>query len=237
MSIYTNKFTNYKYNKNTKKLFGLIYNLDNLKSLIINTFFIIINLLKLNNKLINLNITIFTLIFNVGFKYAHATTLTYNELDIIQGTHEFLTQEILKQHKTVDVNSINIKILNLEPINNKICSSKINYYFPIHSNINQKATVIAECHDYNHGIHGNNWKVYIPVSIKFFVDAISVKKSLPKLHVINREDLTIKKINVITLKNSYYANLDEVIGLVLNTSIKQDTVLTSNLLTKIEHGA
>ena len=80
-------------------------------------------------------------------------------------------------------------------------------------------------------------KVYIPINIKFFANAISAKKSLPKLHIINKEDLTRKKINVLQLKDHYYADPNEVVGLILKTSVKQDTVLTSNLLEKVEYGA
>ncbi len=184
-----------------------------------------------NIKIRNFYTLFISLFINLILLLNYVDAAPYALNDIVQGTNNFLKKEILLQHKTVDINSISIKILNPQTINNKICHNKIAYYFPIHSSINQKATIIAECNDLN------NWKVYIPVNIKFFADVISVKKSLPKLHIINREDLTLKKINVITLKNSYYADLNEVIGLVLKTSIKQDTVLTSNLLKKVEHGA
>lgn len=184
------------------------------------------SILFIINFLLSVNIIIL-----ISLNKAFATTsyiYTYN--DIVNGSNEFIKKEIFKQHKTVDLDSIAIKILNPQTISDKICYSKVMYHFPIHSSIHQKATIIAECRD------PNSWKVYIPVNIKFLADVISVKKSLPKLHVINREDLTLKRINVITLRNSYYADLNEVVGLVLKTSVKQDTVLTSDLLKKVNNG-
>ncbi len=153
------------------------------------------------------------------------------QIDITEGAKTFLKQEIQKQHKTVDLKTISIKILNNKSINNKTCSTDIAYSFPIYSSVNQRATIIAECKD------ENSWKVYVPVNIKFFAHVISAKKSLPKLHVMNKEDLIRRKINVLQLKDHYYADPNEVVGLILKTSVKQDTVLTSNLLEKVEYGA
>ena len=152
-------------------------------------------------------------------------------IDIAEGTKNFLKQEIQIKHKTVDLKTISIKVLNNNAINNKVCNTDIAYYFPIYSSINQRATIIAECKD------ENSWKLYVPVNIKFFAHVISAKKSLPKLHIINKEDLIRRKINVLQLKDQYYADPNEVVGLILKTSVKQDTVLTSNLLEKVEHGA
>ena len=164
------------------------------------------------------------MLFNVCFGYA-------TSIDIAEGAKNFLKQEIQNQHKTVDLKTISIKVLNQQAFNDKVCNSKIEYYFPIYSSINQRATIIAECKD------KDNWKVYVPVNIKFFAHVISAKKSLPKLHIINKEDLAKKRFNVLQLKDHYYADPSEVIGLILKTSVKQDTVLTSNLLEKVEHGA
>lgn len=152
-------------------------------------------------------------------------------VDIADGAKNFLKQEIKMHHKTVDLKTISIKIFNNQALCNKNCNTNIDYYFPIYSSINQRATVIAECKDQN------GWKLYIPVNIKFFAHVISTKKSLPKLHIINKEDLIRRKINVLQLKGQYYADPNEVVGLALKTSVKQDTVLTSNLLEKVAHGA
>jgi flagella basal body P-ring formation protein FlgA len=150
-----------------------------------------------------------------------------DSIGIIEGTTNFLKKEIQKQHKTVDLKTISIKILNPQAIEQKICYKKVNYYFPIYSSINQKSTVTAECNDGQ-----NNWKVYLPVSIKFFAHVVSAKKSLPKLHIINKEDLVHKKFNVLQLKDQYYADPNEIIGFTLKNSIKENTVITSNLLEK-----
>lgn len=162
----------------------------------------------------------------------YTTAISYpSQTDIAEGAKNFLKQEIQNKHKTVDLKTISIKVLNNPTINNKNCNSNIAYYFPIYSSMNQRATIIAECKDQD------PWKVYIPVNIKFFAHVISAKKSLPKLHVINKDDLSRKKFNVLQLTDNYYADPSEVVGLVLKTSVKQDTVLTSNLLEKVQHGA
>jgi flagella basal body P-ring formation protein FlgA len=155
-----------------------------------------------------------------------------SENSIAEGAKVFLQEEIRKQHSTVDPRTISVKILDQHNCSNRTCSIPVKYYFPIYSNINYRATLIAECKD-----NVNNWKIYIPVNIKFFAHAISTKKSLPKLHVINKEDLVRKKINVLNLKNPYFVEPNQVVGLILKTSVKQDTVLTSNLLEKVEYGA
>ena len=121
-----------------------------------------------------------TLFIKNVYSYQDQNTIT-------EGTKNFIKKEIQTQHKTVDLKTITVRILDNKTINNKTCINEINYSFPIHSNINKRATVVAECKD------ENSWKVYIPVNIKFFANAISTKKSLPKLHIINKDDLTRKK--------------------------------------------
>jgi|GEM_PF-1312844 len=176
---------------------------------------------------INLNLLAFTIIF---FTLPISNVYSYqNQNDIVFGTKNFIKQEIQTHHKTADLKTITIKILDNKTINNKICNKNINYFFPSHSTINQRATVVAECKDQN------AWKVYIPVNIKFFANAISAKKSLPKSHIINKEDLTRKKINVLQLKDHYYTEPDDIIGLILKTSVKQNTVLTSRLLQEVNY--
>ena len=130
---------------------------------------------------INLNFFIFatTIFFMLPINNIYSYQ---DQSDIINGTKNFIKQEIQTHHKTVDLKTITIKILDNKVINNKICNKKINYFFPSHSTINQRATVVAECKDQH------DWKVYIPINIKFFANAISAKKSLPKLHIINKED-------------------------------------------------
>ena len=178
-----------------------------------------------------LNLTFFISGITIFFILPINTIYSYqDQINITEGTKNFIKQEIQNQHKTVDLKTINIKILDNRTINNKFCNKQINYSFPSHSTIDQRATVVAECQDKKSG-----WKVYIPVNIKFFANAISAKKSLPKLHIINKEDLTRKKINVLQLKDHYYTEPNDIIGLILKTSVKQNTVLTSRLLQEVNY--
>lgn len=149
---------------------------------------------------------------------------------IIEGTKNFIKKEVQNQYKNADLKSLNIKIINNNLINNKICNKAVNYSFPTYSNINKRATVIATCQDHN------GWKIYIPVNIQFFASALSAKKSLPKAHVINKDDLIRQKINVLQLKDQYYTDPNDVVGLTLKSPIKQNTVLTSGLLKEISYG-
>ena len=154
-------------------------------------------------------------------------------IDLADGTKNFIKQEILKQHKTTDLRTITIKILDHKHIENKTCAHSVDYSFPIYSSINQKATVVAECK----GKGENVWKIYIPVNIKFYANVISAKKPLPKLHIINNDDVVRRKFNVLHLKDNYYADPKDVVGLALKVPVKQDTVLTSSLLQEVEYGS
>lgn len=149
---------------------------------------------------------------------------------IIDGTKNFIKKQIKHQYKNVDLKSLNIKILDYKLISNKICNKKINYSFPSYSNIDKRATVVASCQE------ANGWKIYIPVNIQFFASALSAKKSLPKYHIINKDDLVKQKINVLQLKEQYYTDPNDVVGLTLKSAVKQNTVLTSSLLKDNAYG-
>lgn len=167
-------------------------------------------------------VILFILPINNG--YSHL-----NQINILEGLKNFITQQIKAQHITADLDSINIKILDQKNIKNKTCNNKVNYYFPTHSHINKRATIVVECTDFD------SWKLYLPVTITFFANVISTTKPLPRFHIINQEDLTRKKINVLQLKEQYYINPKDIIGLSLKHPVKSNTVLTSGLLQKVSY--
>lgn len=167
----------------------------------------------MKNKLTNI-IIYFGLIVFINNSYS------YQDYSIIEGAKNFIKQQITNQYKTADLKTINIKFLNNKILDNKTCEQAINFSFPVYSTIDKKSTVIAECKD------PNGWKIYIPVNIKFLANAIFAKKSLPKYHVISREDLMRQKINVLHLKEHYYTDPNDVIGLALKYPVKSNTVLT-----------
>lgn len=180
-----------------------------------------VKLISMNLKYIILSITIFLSPHSYSYE---------KKSSIIEGARDFIKQQIKYQYKNVDLKSLSIKILDYKLINDKVCTKKISYSFPSYSSINKKATIVADCQA------ANGWKIYIPVNIQFFANALSAKKPLPKYHIINKDDLVRQKINVLQLKEQYYTDPKDVVGLTLKSAVKQNTVLTSGLLKDSTYG-
>ena len=76
------------------------------------------------------------------------------------------------------------------------------------------------------------WKVYVPVQISSFADVVVATRNLPRGHVLEPGDVTLRRDNVTTQPAGYLMTLAAATGRVLRQSVTAGALLTPGQLAR-----
>ena len=74
------------------------------------------------------------------------------------------------------------------------------------------------------------WTVYVPAAISIYQDVIAAARPLPRGYALTTADLKKVRINISGKRMPYYAQEDQVVGMILRRSIRSGAILLSNQL-------
>tara|TARA_R110002074_G_scaffold228259_2_gene399885 strand:+ start:76647 stop:77348 length:702 start_codon:yes stop_codon:yes gene_type:complete len=124
-------------------------------------------------------------------------------------------------------NEYNIQILNIDHrLKVKKCPSTIQIELAEEHIKAGKNTLKVRCHS------DTPWRLFMSANIKLFGYATVAKHPLRKGHLIQKNDLELKKIELSSLRSPYLKDVDQAVNYVLKKSLGRGDIVSVNNLSK-----
>jgi flagella basal body P-ring formation protein FlgA len=108
------------------------------------------------------------------------------------------------------------------------CEKPLQAYFPTQTHRLGATHIAVQC---KKGIaKQKGWKIHLPIEIKAYAKVYTAAKPLVKGTVIQRGDLQLNRREISRYRRGVYQNIDDIEGMVVRRTIRQDAVITPGLL-------
>ncbi|MFC3907803.1 flagellar basal body P-ring formation chaperone FlgA [Legionella dresdenensis] len=166
-----------------------------------------------------------------GILLVLTATLSYAEEEEQQSLSvlsALVEQHLMQELASQNANKIRINTDKIDPrLQLKACADDKLEVFNPHQTTAQTTTMGVRCTEKE-----NHWTVYIPVKITIMKQVIVANRALTKGAIVSPLTIDLQEVDVSQLKQGYFTEVDEVLGMSCKSQIQSGTILTPAQLQK-----